>query len=209
MSLSDRSVRDLLAAFSDSQPTPGGGSASALASAVGASLLLMVAALPKTRSGAAEERVALDAAAGALSDLQRQLADAVDADAAAYDRVVAAFKLPKATEAEQAARRSAIQDATAGATQIPLSVMRLSVSALDQAAAVARHGNRSAASDVGVAIALLAAGLRGARLNVEVNLAGLKDASLAGAIRSEMTRLDEEGGRAAARGNHALEDRQA
>src|SRR5439155_21997797 len=86
--LTDKSVRDLLAAFASSDPTPGGGSASAVASAMGASLLLMVAALPKTRHGTDEDRAALAGAAAALVGVQQQLVEAIDADSVAYDAVV-------------------------------------------------------------------------------------------------------------------------
>jgi len=99
--LTDKSVRDLLAAFASSDPTPGGGSASAIASAIGASLLVMVSGLPKTRTGSDEDRAALSAAASALTGVQQQLTEAVDLDTAAYDHVVAAYRMPKATPAEQ------------------------------------------------------------------------------------------------------------
>ena len=79
MALVDLSVRDLLSAFSSSAPTPGGGSASALAAATGASLLIMVASLPKTRTGAEDERLALASAANTLTAIRRQLTDAIDA----------------------------------------------------------------------------------------------------------------------------------
>src|SRR4051794_19247448 len=111
MSLIDKSLRDLLSAFSSSDPTPGGGSASALAASVGASLLMMVAGLPKTRTNADEEKTLLQGAATVLIGLRQQLAEAVDADTAAYDQVVDAFKQPKVTPAEQEARKAAIQRA--------------------------------------------------------------------------------------------------
>src|SRR5262245_4319511 len=173
--LVDRSVRELLDAFSSSDPTPGGGSASALASAVGAALLIMVANLPKTRAGTEEDRQALHQASAALTGLRQQLTDAIDADAAAYDRVVAAYKLPKGTAGEQQARKAAIQAALRGATDVPLSVLRLSSQALGHGVAVATHGTRNAASDVGVGATLLRAGAGGAFLNVEINLENISD----------------------------------
>jgi formiminotetrahydrofolate cyclodeaminase len=186
MTLADKTVRELLAAFSSSDPTPGGGSASALASAIGASLLVMVASLPKTRSGSDEAKTALAASVRALTGLGQQLTEAIDGDAAAYGRVVAAYRLPKASAEEQLARKAAIQDALCAATDVPLSVMRLSAVALEEAAAIAAHGHRGAASDVGVALALLRAGLQGARLNVEINLGGNKDEGYTQAIRTQM-----------------------
>lgn len=190
--LTDKSLRDLLAAFASSDPTPGGGSASAAASAMGTSLLMMVAALPRTRTGSDEDRAALAAVSATLTGVQQQLTEAIDADTAAYDAVVAAYKLPKASEVEQAARKSAIQRAVRGATDVPLGVMRLSAAALKQAKAVADHGHRAAASDVGVAIALLAAGARGARLNVDINLGSLSDGSYVEAVKAESERLGTE-----------------
>ena len=195
--LTDKSARDLLAALASPDPTPGGGSASALASAMGASLLMMVAALPKTRSGTDEDRVALAAASSALTGVQQQLIEAVDADAAAYNQVVAAYKLPKATESEQAGRKAAIQRALRGATDVPLGVMRLSAIALKHAQAIAEHGHRAAGSDAGVAVALLAAGARGARLNVDVNLGSLGDETYVEAVKAEIARLANDAARSA------------
>jgi formiminotetrahydrofolate cyclodeaminase len=197
MSLTERTVRDLLTAFSSSDPTPGGGSAAALASATGASLLMMVAGLPKTRTGSDQERSALTRAAAALTDIRDRLTDAIDADSAAYDRVVAAYRMPKTTSDEQSARKQAIQEGLRAAIEVPLGVMRLSAAALDQAAAIAAHGHRAAGSDVGVAVALLRAGARGARLNVDVNTGSVSEAEYVEAIRSETAHLAEAAARAA------------
>src|SRR5438093_12491435 len=142
MSLIDGSVRDLLAAFSSSDPTPGGGSAAALASAIGTSLLMMVAGMSKTRSGSDEDRKALAAASAALTEVRPQLAAAIDADAAAYDRVVSAYRLARATDEEKSARRAAIQRALGDAIHVPLQVMRLSARVLAAAEDAARHAHR-------------------------------------------------------------------
>jgi formiminotetrahydrofolate cyclodeaminase len=180
---------DVLAAFASPDPTPGGGSASALASAMGAALLAMVAALPKTKSNSEADRTALAGALATTGGIRARLAEAIDADTAAYDAVVAAHKLPKATDEEKAARSEAIQRALRGATDVPLRVMRLSAEGLAAAAIVAAHGNPSASSDVGVAVALLRAGLEGARLNVEVNLASIKDDAYKRAVAGEVAGL--------------------
>ena len=206
MSLIDLSTRDLLSAFSSKDPTPGGGSASALASAVGASLLMMVAGLPKSRSGSDADRTALAGAAAALDAIRAALAAAIDADTAAYDQVVAAYKLPKATEADQSARKAAIQRALRAATDVPLGVVRQSAAALAEAVVVAAHGHRAAASDVGVAIALLRAGARGAGLNVEINIGGVSDAAYAGEVSAELARRGGEAARAADEAEALLRD---
>lgn len=189
MALIDRTVRDLLNAFASSEPTPGGGSASALASATGASLLVMVASLPKTRSNTDEDRSALAAAVAALTGARQQLTEAIDADADAYDAVVAAYRLPKANEVEKQARKEAVQRALRQATDVPLGVMRLSVEALRQADVVAAHGHAGASSDVGVGMALLRAGAAGARLNVDINLGSIGDERYVAAVRDEVERL--------------------
>ena len=189
MPLIDKPFRDLLNAFSSADPTPGGGSASALASSIGASLLLMVASLPKTRQNSDEDRAALAGVASKLVGLRQQLAEAIDADTAAYDAVVAAYRLPKTRDEEKQARTEAIQRALKGATDVPLGVMRLSADALKHAAIVSAHGHAGAASDVGVATALLRAGLDGARLNVEINSGSITDAVYAAAVRTEVERL--------------------
>jgi len=194
--LVDKPLRDVLAAFASSDPTPGGGSASALASAVGSSLLTMIAGLPKTRSNTDEDRAALAAAAAALTGVRQQLIDAIDADTAAYDQVVAAYKRPKATPEEQQARTAAIQQALRAATDVPLSVMRWSSQVLGEASEIAAHGHRAAASDVGVAVRLLEAGADGARLNVEINLDGVKDEAYRNAVRKEVAALASEIARA-------------
>ena len=191
MSLIDNSVRDLLAAFSSGDPTPGGGSASALASAMGASLLMMVACMPKTRSNTEEDRQTLQAAHAALARLQKELAEAIDLDSAAYDQVVAAYKRPKGTPAEQHARKADIDRALRGAIDVPLRVMRLSAEALSHGVIVAVHGNRNAASDVGVGAALLRTGAGGAFLNVEINLEGIGEEEYRKNIGAEIQKLTE------------------
>jgi methenyltetrahydrofolate cyclohydrolase len=192
MTLTDRSVRELLAAFRSPDPTPGGGSASALAGAVGAALLAMVAGLSRLRAATAEDLERLAAAGRLTAQLSEELTALVDRDSQAYEAVMGAYRLPKA-HADEARRRSAeIQKAIAEATAAPLDVMRRCADAIEQGAVVAAFGNRHASSDVQVALELLAAGLRGARLNVEINLGSLTDASRAEEIRAEIARLNQE-----------------
>ncbi len=194
----------LLNAFTSCDPTPGGGSASALAGAVGASLLAMVAGLPKTRHGSDEDRQALDAARGALVDLRDQLAELVDRDTQAYDRVMAAFRLPKGSDQEKAARSAAIQTALRAATETPLAVMRACAEATRLGDTVAERGNPSASSDVQVGLELAVAGLRGAKLNVEINLGSVKDAGFVEGAAADVARLLAEAEAAAARARGRL-----
>jgi formiminotetrahydrofolate cyclodeaminase len=186
--LVDQTVAHILDAFASSDPTPGGGSASALAGAIGVSLLLMVGRMPKTKTSAELDRAPLDTAVGVLAPLGAELRMLIDRDTAAYDEVVAAYRLPKATDEEKRARKAAIQRGMRSAVEAPLAVIRACRSALEQAAIVERHGNPNAGSDVTVAKELLRAGLNGARANVDINLPSLSDTEYVERVRNEMGR---------------------
>jgi len=195
MRLSQLPFTELLNAFRSREPTPGGGSASALSGAVGASLLAMVAGLPKPRAHRTEETERLTAAGARCAAIGDNLAALMDRDSHAYDLVVAAFRLPKNTDEESTARGTRIQDALRSATEAPLDVMRACAEAIGLAAVVAAFGNRNASSDVQVGLELLRAGLRGAKLNVDINLASIKDETFSAAIRREAEYLAGEGER--------------
>jgi len=190
MTFLDRPLDELLTAFSDPTPTPGGGSASALAAALGLSLVAMVAQMGRTRSGSDEDRVVLDQAKSALLPLRDHVSELVEGDARAYDAVVAAYRLPKSTDEEKAARRVAVQSALRGAAEVPLDVMRVCQAGLTAAIDVARHGNPFASSDIGVGLELLGAALRGAALNVRANLGSIDEQGWVEGVRSEVERLE-------------------
>jgi formiminotetrahydrofolate cyclodeaminase len=183
-------VADLMDAFASTDAIPGGGSAAALGGALGASLLLMVAGLPKTKTGAPEETADLAEAASRLHPLRDSLLDLVERDSDAYRQVLDAFRLPKDSDEEKAARKQAIDRATRVATEAPLNTMRACQQALRGALIVARNGNRRTTSDVGVGVELLLAALRGARLNVEINLSSLEDAAYVARITTEVEELE-------------------
>ena len=191
MTLTERSVRDLIAAFRSSEPTPGGGSASALAGSIGAALLAMVASLGRPAATDENDLERLAIAGRRDAELSNELASLVDRDAEAYDVVMSAYKLPKGTDDEKKRRTERIQQALEGAIATPLDVMRLCAEAADHATVIASFGNPNAASDVRVAVEMLSAGLRGARANVEINLESLRDAARVEAIRSEVARLSQ------------------
>ena len=182
-------VSQLLAALASPDPTPGGGTAAAIAGAMGTSLLVMVAGLAKSKNNTDEEKAALASASTAIAPITARLTSLADADAASFDAVMAAYRLPKATDDERTARSAAIQSALRGATKIPLDTLRACAAALEHARAVADYGNRSAESDVGVAIGLLKAAAVGAAANVRANLAGLKDEGFKSATEAETARL--------------------
>ena len=102
---------ELLDRFASVDPTPGGGSAAALAGATAAALVTMVCCMPKTRTGDPRERGRLDEALARATEAGRRLRELVDEDSAAYDAVVAAYRLPKATDDEKAVRKRAVDAA--------------------------------------------------------------------------------------------------
>ena len=171
----DQQVSAFLDALASAEPTPGGGTAAAIAGAMGAALLMMVAGLAKSRTGSEEERVALAEARAALTSVRERLCALADADTEAFNQVMSAYRLPKATDAEKAARKEAIQQALKGATTTPLDTLRAASDGLRLGGIVKTHGNPSAASDVDVGIGLLRAAAEGAAANVRINLDGLHD----------------------------------
>lgn len=189
MKLTDQTVAELLAAFRSPDPTPGGGSAAALAGAVGASLLAMVSALPKPKAASDDEILRLRVAGQRCTELAGQLTALVDRDSDAYDLVVQAYRMPKASDDEKAARTAQIQRALRVAIDAPLDVMRACGEAMMHGAAIGEFGNPNASSDVQVGLELLGAGLRGAKLNVDINLESIADAAYADAVRVEVVQL--------------------
>jgi formiminotetrahydrofolate cyclodeaminase len=196
--LIDTTARDLLDRFASSDPTPGGGSAAALVGALGASLLAMVAGMTKTRTGAADERTALDAARAEILRHRDALIALIDRDAEAYDMVVAAFRRPKTTDEDKAARTAAIQEAMTVAAETPLETVRVCAETMTAARPVQQFGNPSAVSDIAVGMTLLATGMQGGTLNVAVNLDGLKDPeqrkSLAQGVLAQMRTVHDRAG---------------
>ena len=189
MKLTEATVSGLLAAFRSSEPAPGGGSAAALAGAAGASLLAMVAGLPKPRATGSADVDRLKDAGVRATAIASRLEGLIDEDSDAYSRVVDAFRLPKGNDQEKAARSAGIQRALTGATETPLTVMRHCVEALALAPAVMELGNENATTDAQVGVGLLKAALQGAGANVEINLGSLKDADYVARVREESARL--------------------
>lgn len=159
-------------------PAPGGGSVSALAGALAASLAAMVARLTVNRkkyaAAEAEMKTVMECADGARASLLRL----VDDDTAAYNAVMAAHRLPKETAGEQTDRARAIEDATRTAIAVPLEVAKQATAVLDLVLTVVGKGNVNAVSDGGVAGLLAHAAVEGALLNVRINLAGVRDPSV-------------------------------
>jgi formiminotetrahydrofolate cyclodeaminase len=205
MSLTSLSALDLLNAFASSDPLPAGGSAAALTGAVGTSLLLMVASLPKTRSGAADEASVLASAAVRLRPVRDHLIELVDRDTESYAALLAAIRSPRGTDEERARRQEAILTATHIATEVPLETMQAAATALQHASVIAENGSRSASGDVAAAVELLVGAVRASGHSVSSNLAALRQGEYVERIEAEHSRLEAQSTADAARARAALE----
>jgi formiminotetrahydrofolate cyclodeaminase len=184
-SLAELTVRDLTERLASRAPTPGGGSASALGGALAAALVEMVCELTVGRPEYEDVDPLARQMGTAAGELRAALLAAAEEDAAAYDAVAEARRLPRETDEEKAARRTAIGEASVRATEVPLRVMRLASEVLDLAARMAPIGNRNAISDAGVAALFAASAARGAAFNVAINLPALAEGH---ELRAEATR---------------------
>jgi glutamate formiminotransferase/formiminotetrahydrofolate cyclodeaminase len=174
---------------SGSSPAPGGGSVAALAGSLGAALAAMVANLTVGKKGYEPAWESSAALAERAQAIKAQLLAAVDEDTRAFDDVLAAMRLPKASDAEKSARSDAIAAAYEKATSVPLATARLCLAALELAEQAAAGGNRNSASDAGVGALVAKAGLESALLNVRINLPSVREGSFKSATITEIAEL--------------------
>ena len=177
--------------LSDS-PAPGGGSVAALMGALGASLGGMVANLSAGKRGWDDQLSFFSDWAVKGQQLKDELLFLIDEDTAAFNKVMAAFGLPKDSAEEKAARSKAIQAANQYAADIPLKVMETASRSYDLLAQMAEKGNPASISDVGVGLLAIRACIEGAAMNVRINLSGLKDEKVKAALQERMSWLTAE-----------------
>ena len=190
--LTQLSVEQFVERLAAATPTPGGGSAAALSGSLAAALVQMVCDLTIGKEGYQQHEPFLRPIRAQGESLRRELLTLVDRDAAAYDRVIAALRLPKAGDAEKAERKAALGRANLEATEVPLAAAEACARVLRLSAELLPRGNRNALSDVGTAAALAVAGLRGGLMNVRINLGGLSDPDRASAIRARAEAIETE-----------------
>ena len=167
------------------EPTPGGGSASAVTGAMAAALLAMVSRVTKVKEGG----VSIETVARKMDQDRTTLLDLAAKDAQAFDDVMRAMRLPKETDAQRRERQQTIQRALIEAAAVPLAVAAQATDVLKSAALVAREGNVNAISDAGVAALLAHAAVHGAILNVRINLSSIKDHGYAQATEARAQEL--------------------
>lgn len=185
----EQPVTTFLDALASSAATPGGGSAAAIMGAMGAALVSMMCNLTIGKKNYAEVEGEMRAVLDETESLRRRLADMVAEDIAAFDGLMAAYGLPKDTDAQKAQRSAAIQTGLKAATIAPLACARASAEVIALAQRAAMVGNTHVISDAGVGALAAQAALRSAALNVYINVPSLKDAAFATACRDEIDAL--------------------
>jgi len=177
--ITDSTIEKFLDELASAAPTPGGGSAAAIMGAMGAALVAMVCNLTIGKKGYEQHDAEMRDVLGQCEALRAKLTAMVADDVAAFDALMAGYKLPKASDEEKAARSAAIQASLQRATQVPLDCATLCGDVVRLAGRAAEVGNQNVISDAGVGVLAAWAALRSAVLNVNINAPSLKDRAFA------------------------------
>lgn len=189
--LVDLPVADFVRNTASESPAPGGGSISAAMGAMGAALATMVANLSSHKRGWDERWEEFSDWAEKGKAFHEELLNLIDADTDAFNRLMAAFGLPKGSEEEKQERQRAIQEATRGAIQVPLEVMNKAYQSMEIIKAMAEIGNPNSVSDAGVGALAARSAVLGAGLNVRINCPGLKDKQYVEEVLAQARGLEE------------------
>lgn len=188
--LTELTIKDFISKVISNDPVPGGGSVSALNGALAGALAAMVANLTVGRKKYAEVNDIMEELSARFEKMSQRLIEDVDRDSDAYNRVFAAFKLPKETEEEKKARSEAIQRETKYAAQVPMEVARAVYEVLPMIDTVAQKGNSNAVTDACVSMMCARTAILGALLNVRINLTSIKDEAFVNAMREEADTIE-------------------
>jgi len=188
--LADQTIIEFLDQAASAEPVPGGGSVSALCAALAASLSEMVANLTLGRKGYESVQDEMKAVAASASKLRQKFVRAIDQDSDAYRQVLAAYKLPKTTDAEKEVRSRAIQKAFKQAASVPFAVAYDALQLLDLAAEVVEKGNKNAVTDGLVGAMAARTAILGALYNVKTNLGSIKDSDFVAKLTKETQELE-------------------
>jgi formiminotetrahydrofolate cyclodeaminase len=196
-----------LEALASGTPTPGGGSAAAYAASMAAGLAAMVARVTIGKKKYADVAAEMETIATQADLLRAELTDAVQQDAEAFQQVMAAYRMPKATDAENEARLEAVQTATIWAAKVPLSVAEKAVQVLQLILSVTEKGNINAVTDAGSGAALIRSAITAAGMNVRINLGGIHDTSQVDRISSQLVQVEKQAADLFAHVQEAVESR--
>jgi formiminotetrahydrofolate cyclodeaminase len=176
--------------LASASPAPGGGAAAAVANAIAAALVSMVCNLTIGKPKFADVEPAMRDVLTEATTLRRESLGVAGDDAAAFDAVIAAYRLPRQTADEQAARTAAIQDALVAAAEVPLRLAGLAADVIALAERIVDDANPNVVSDVAVAASSARAALEAAVVNVEVNVASITDPERRGELTTRLADLD-------------------
>lgn len=180
-----QSLEDFISSLASSAPTPGGGSASALAGSLAACLSEMVCRLTVGKEKYASVQDKIKGVLSRLEELRGDLYALIEEDSKSFDRVMEAYKLPKTSEEDKVRRKKAVQEATRQATSVPLQIMEKGYEVLHLSKTVAENGNVNALSDAGASASLARSAVESAYLNVKINLKALEDSNFVGSVRQK------------------------
>lgn len=184
--IKDKSVETFLDELAGKQATPGGGSAAAVMGAQGAALVSMVCNLTIGKPKYAAVEADMQALLAEAEALRETLVGMIKADVDVFDKLMACYGLPKASDEEKALRSAKIQLVLREATEVPLACAKACAKAVALSRVAAEKGNLGVISDAGVAVMAAYAGLKSAALNVHINAASLKDREFAEAKLAEL-----------------------
>jgi formiminotetrahydrofolate cyclodeaminase len=187
-----KTLREFQDALASSDPTPGGGSAAAVALGQAAALAVMVSELTLAKESLSEGWSISKEVKSVAEPFLKTGLELATSDSNAFDAVVASFRLPRETDEDKGKRRDAIRSATLGAAEVPYQTATSALQLLRLLPKLAEKGNPNAASDVGVSALLASAALKGAIFNVDINLQSLPE-EMGMEMRENLANLIEEG----------------
>ena len=187
--IKDMTIQTFLDGLASKTSTPGGGGAAAVSGAMGAALISMVANFTIGKKGCEDVEEESKQILAKSEELRVKLTDAINDDVDVFNRVMAAYGMPKESDEEKATRSTEIQAALKEATDVPLECAKLCREVVNLSQPIAEKGNKNVISDAGVAVLAGYAGLRSAALNVYINIGGIKDKEFADDRRQQLESL--------------------
>ncbi|MDY3974146.1 cyclodeaminase/cyclohydrolase family protein [uncultured Veillonella sp.] len=191
MAIKDLTVHTFIENTGSSEPTPGGGSVAALTASSAAALIEMVANLTLGKEKFKAVEAEMQAIQKETSQLKQDFLDMIDEDCAAFNEIMAAYKLPKNTDEEKTARQAAIQGASKGAALAPFKIGETALSLFDLAEAVIKRGNPMLVTDGAVAVINARAAVKAAFYNVKINLGSIKDEEFVASLKVKMEQMEQ------------------
>jgi len=188
--LVNKNIVDFVATTASNEPVPGGGSIAALSGALAAALAEMVANLTIGKKKYVEVESEMKGIVEALEVKRQELVELIDKDASSFDEVMKAFKLPKVTDEEKAARSNAIQEGTKYAASVPLQTAKIAYSIMEYSKVVVEKGNTNAVTDGAVSAMMARTAVLSALMNVKINLGSIKDEKFVAEMTEEVNELE-------------------